>query len=78
MTSRLITGAGLACLVVGPTALLGQALLTPVSAGGDAADQVADAASDGASSQRQRARSRPLPAPRQPAGASASVMSARI
>jgi hypothetical protein len=46
MTTRLITGAGLACLVVGPTALLGQALLTPVSAGGDPADQVADAASN--------------------------------
>ena len=46
MTTRLITWAGLACLAVGPTALLGQALPTPVSAGGDAADQVAAAASD--------------------------------
>jgi hypothetical protein len=35
-----------ACLVIGPAALLGQALVTPVSAGGDAAAQVADAASD--------------------------------
>ena len=29
MTTRLITRAGLACLVVGPTALLGHAVLTP-------------------------------------------------
>jgi len=46
MTPRLITRTGVACLVVGPTALLAQALLTPVSAGGDAAAQVADAAGD--------------------------------
>jgi hypothetical protein len=46
MTRKLIASAGVVCLVVGPTALLGQALLTPVRAGGDAADQVADVASD--------------------------------
>jgi hypothetical protein len=40
------TTAGVACLAIGPTALFAQALLTPVSAGGDAARQVADAASD--------------------------------
>ena len=32
--------------MIGPVALLAQALQTPVSVGGDAADQVADAASD--------------------------------
>jgi hypothetical protein len=46
MTTRPITRTGVAYLVVGPTALLGQVMLTPVSAGGDAADQVADAAGD--------------------------------
>jgi hypothetical protein len=46
MTTTLFTRTGVACLIVGPTALLAQALLTPVSAGGDAADQVADAAGD--------------------------------
>ena len=43
---KLITSAGVACVVIGPAALFGQALLTPVSAGGDTAAQVADAASD--------------------------------
>ncbi len=45
MTTKLTTWAGVGCLVIGPAALLAQALLTPVSVGG-AADQVADAASD--------------------------------
>jgi hypothetical protein len=44
MTTRLARWAGVLCLVVGPTALLGQALLSPVSVGGDPADQVAEAA----------------------------------
>jgi hypothetical protein len=46
MTRKLTTSVGVACLVIGPAALLGQALVTPVSAGGDPAAQVADAASD--------------------------------
>ena len=41
MTRRMFTSAGVACLVIGPAALFGQALLTPVSEGGDAAVQVA-------------------------------------
>jgi hypothetical protein len=39
VTTRTMTWAGVVCLVVGPTALLGQALLTPVGAGGDPAEQ---------------------------------------
>jgi hypothetical protein len=46
MTRELTTSVGVACLVISPAALLGQAIVTPVSAGGDAAAQVADAASD--------------------------------
>jgi hypothetical protein len=46
MTRKLTTSVGAACLVIGPAALLGQAIVTPVRAGGDAARQVADAASD--------------------------------
>ena len=42
-TTRMMAWAGVACLVVGPAALLGQALVSPVGAGGAAADQVADA-----------------------------------
>ena len=41
MTTKLITSTVVACLVIGPAALLGQAVLTPVSTGGDAAGQVA-------------------------------------
>jgi hypothetical protein len=41
MTRKLITSTGVACLVIGPSALLGQAVLTPVSNGGGAAGQVA-------------------------------------
>jgi hypothetical protein len=44
--TRVTTWAGVVCLVVGPAALLAQAVLTPVSGGGDPADQVSDAASD--------------------------------
>jgi hypothetical protein len=42
----MMTWAGVACLVIGPSALLAQVLVTPVSVGGDPAGQVADAASD--------------------------------
>jgi hypothetical protein len=41
MTRKLITSTGVACLVIGPAALLGQPVLTPASTGGDAARQVA-------------------------------------
>jgi hypothetical protein len=46
MTRKSATSVGVACLVIGPAALLGQAIVTPVSPGGAAARQVADAASD--------------------------------
>jgi hypothetical protein len=46
MTGKLTTSVGVACLVIGPAALLAQAIVTPVRTGGDAARQVADAASD--------------------------------
>jgi hypothetical protein len=46
MTTKLMTWSAVACLVIGPAALLGQTVLTPVKPGGGAVDQVADAASD--------------------------------